>query len=150
MPKCALMLNHLEYTQHFFIHPSNYFLFLNSSKRILFAPFPKSACLVAFLSLWKSCFNYFVLARKANVLESKRKVTRVAILKKVCTHISKTNSFCLHFILQTCLMSIKEILISWDSTLHMAIHERMKELTDDCAELRGRQMFIWDKLEHMM
>lgn len=74
----------------------------------------------------------------------------MAILKKVCTHISKTNSFCLHFILQTCLMSIKEILISWDSTLHMAIHERMKELTDDGAELRGRQMFIWDKLEHMM
>lgn len=74
----------------------------------------------------------------------------MAILKKVCTHISKTNSFFLHFILQTCLMSIKEILISWDSTLHMAIHERMKELTDDSAELRGRQMFIWDKLEHMM
>lgn len=150
MPKCALMLNHLEYTQHFFIHLSSYFLFLNSSKQILFAPFPKSACLVAFLSLGKSCFNYFVLARKANVLESKRKVTKVAILKKVYTHISKTNSFCLHFILQTCLMSIKEILISWDSTLHMAIHERMKELTDDGAELRGRQMFIWDKLEHMM
>ncbi|RMX38549.1 hypothetical protein pdam_00010221 [Pocillopora damicornis] len=51
---------------------------------------------------------------------------------------------------KTCLMSIKEILISWDSTLHMAIHERMKELTDDGAELRGRQMFIWDKLEHMI
>ena len=82
MPKCALMLNHLEYTQIFFIHLSNYFLFLNSSKQILFAPFPKSACLVAFLSLGKSCFNYFVLVRKANVLESKRKVTRVAILKK--------------------------------------------------------------------
>lgn len=38
---------------------------------------------------------------------------------------------------KTCLMSIKEILISWDSTLHMAIHERMKELTDDGAELRA-------------
>ena len=53
-----------------------------------------------------------------------------------------TNHFCLPFTLKTCLISLKEAIIGWNPTLHMAIHERIKEVTQDGSELRGWYMYI--------
>ena len=35
------------------------------------------------------------------------------------------------------LISVKEIRVSWDPTLHMAIHERIQEATQDGTDLKG-------------
>lgn len=36
-------------------------------------------------------------------------------------------------------MTAKEILVNWDPTLHMALHERIQEATQDGADLQGEQ-----------
>ncbi|XP_078363340.1 bridge-like lipid transfer protein family member 2 isoform X2 [Oculina patagonica] len=38
---------------------------------------------------------------------------------------------------KACLISVKEVLISWDPTVHMAIHDRITEVTQDGAELKA-------------
>ena len=47
-------------------------------------------------------------------------------------------SFCLMpFMMKPLCVSMEEMTVSWDPTLHMAIHERMREATEDGANLRG-------------
>lgn len=36
-------------------------------------------------------------------------------------------------------MTVTEILVNWDPTLHMALHERIQEATQDGADLQGGQ-----------
>ena len=35
------------------------------------------------------------------------------------------------------MISVKEITVSWDPNLHMAIHERIQEATQDSTDLKG-------------
>lgn len=45
--------------------------------------------------------------------------------------------FWFSLVIKPYLISVKEILVSWDPTLHMAIHERIQEATQDGADLKG-------------
>lgn len=48
--------------------------------------------------------------------------------------------FCLPVIFKTCLISLKEVTINWDPTVHMAIHDRITEVIQDGQELKGWYM----------
>lgn len=37
------------------------------------------------------------------------------------------------------MITVKEITVSWDPNLHMAIHERIQEATQDSTDLKGCQ-----------
>ena len=45
-------------------------------------------------------------------------------------------------------MTVKEILVNWDPTLHMALHERIQEATQDGAGLQGGQQsgLLYDRI----
>ena len=43
-------------------------------------------------------------------------------------------------------MAVNEILVNWDPTLHMALHERIQEATQDGADLQGGQQSGYDHI----
>ncbi|XP_020627121.1 protein KIAA0100-like isoform X2 [Orbicella faveolata] len=55
---------------------------------------------------------------------------------------------------KTCLISVKEVTINWDPTVHMAIHDRITEVIQDGQELKGQHqcpcvLLHWQKSNHL-
>ena len=53
---------------------------------------------------------------------------------------------CFFFMTKPYSMAVNEILVNWDPTLHMALHERIQEATQDGADLQGGQQSGYDHI----